>query len=364
MMPRLTLFELWLVFAGLCALAAWVSYRRRARARWPQVFFSFWGTLSGALVSRAGLAVLAGAALATWGLVASGLDRDLQAWFQESDPLGREFSRAFLVGGNYWHPLMGGLILVWARVRHNRTLFTAAAAALQAIIASGLVVNGLKWMTGRRGPARILVPDWNDLSMYAFVRPFKKTHDPSDFALDFWNHGFADGRFFWPSGHTATAFAFAAAWTVAFYMVVRAQRPAIDTIDRRGECNSPLRCGGANALQRTGGTCDAPIHNVDANAPRTNVVTCDLTMQNGDANAHQGTVVDTMDRRGECNSPLRCGGGMAIAMAVLLWGTAIMTGVAMIDGDFHWTSDVIAGAPLGTLIGVAVGRAFARRENL
>jgi len=55
---------------------------------------------------------------------------------------------------------------------------------------------------------------------------------------------------------------------------------------------------------------------------------------------------------------------MAIAMAVLLWGTAIMTGVAMIDGDFHWTSDVIAGAPLGTLIGVAVGRAFARRENL
>jgi len=55
---------------------------------------------------------------------------------------------------------------------------------------------------------------------------------------------------------------------------------------------------------------------------------------------------------------------MGNEMAVILWGTAIMTGVAMIDGDFHWTSDVIAGAPIGTLIGVAVGRAFARRENL
>ncbi len=306
MMPRLTLFELWLVFAGLCALAAWVSYRRRARARWPQVFFSFWGTLSGALVSRAGLAVLAGAALATWGLVASGLDRDLQAWFQESDPLGREFSRAFLVGGNYWHPLMGGLILVWARVRHNRTLFAAAAAALQAIIASGLVVNGLKWMTGRRGPGRIHFPDWSDPASFAFVRPFRKTHDPADFSVDFWNHVFEDGRFFWPSGHTATAFAFAAAWTVTFFMLVRVHRPA------------------------GGGSVTGPAT----------------------ASAARGSL-----------NPLRRH-GLAMLMAVVLWGTALVTGVAMIDGDFHWTSDVIAGAPLGALIGLAVGRAFAGREKL
>ncbi|HOG65703.1 MAG TPA: hypothetical protein PLD82_09745, partial [Spirochaetota bacterium] len=150
-MPRLTLFELWLVFAALCALASWISYRRRERARWPQVLFSFWGTLSGALVSRVGLVVLAGGALATLGLVTSGLDRELQIWFQERNPLGQELARAFLVGGNFWHPMAGVLLLLWARLRNRRVQFAAAAAALQAIIATGLVVNALKWMTGRRG---------------------------------------------------------------------------------------------------------------------------------------------------------------------------------------------------------------------
>jgi len=46
--------------------------------------------------------------------------------------------------------------------------------------------------------------------------PFVKTDDPSDFAFDFWNSPLSDGRFFWPSGHTASAFSLVSA-LVAYY---------------------------------------------------------------------------------------------------------------------------------------------------
>jgi membrane-associated phospholipid phosphatase len=40
---------------------------------------------------------------------------------------------------------------------------------------------------------------------------------------------------------------------------------------------------------------------------------------------------------------------------------ALFTGLAMVDGDFHWASDVVAGALLGEVTGRIVGRGFRRR---
>ena len=40
---------------------------------------------------------------------------------------------------------------------------------------------------------------------------------------------------------------------------------------------------------------------------------------------------------------------------------AMLTALAMVDGDFHWASDVIAGALLGEVSGRIVGRGFRRR---
>ncbi len=40
---------------------------------------------------------------------------------------------------------------------------------------------------------------------------------------------------------------------------------------------------------------------------------------------------------------------------------ALLTAMAMVDGDFHWASDVVAGAILGEVLGGIVGRDFRRR---
>lgn len=40
---------------------------------------------------------------------------------------------------------------------------------------------------------------------------------------------------------------------------------------------------------------------------------------------------------------------------------ALLTALAMVDGDFHWVSDVVAGAVLGEVLGGIVGRGFRRR---
>jgi membrane-associated phospholipid phosphatase len=42
------------------------------------------------------------------------------------------------------------------------------------------------------------------------------------------------------------------------------------------------------------------------------------------------------------------------------YAVAALMGVAMIDGDFHWPSDVVAGALLGHAVGWTVGLSFRR----
>jgi len=263
--PNIAVFWLGLVFLVSCA--AWLSARRRGKARYPQLLYGFASTIKAALFSRQGFWVFAASAAATALLALTGLDWTLQRFLQQNEPFGNEVSRFFLVWGNFWHVGAAFLLLAWARLRALRPLFTAAAAAAQALLIQVVVVTGLKFLTGRRGPAN---PDRIMDSAY-----FRKTSDPADFAFDFWSNGFFDGRFFWPSGHTATAFSFAAAFTFALSW---------------RDAGAPLR-----------------------------------------------------------------------VFAALLWILAAFTALAMVDGDFHWTSDVLAGAAIGTLLGAATGRSFRKR---
>jgi membrane-associated phospholipid phosphatase len=50
-------------------------------------------------------------------------------------------------------------------------------------------------------------------------------------------------------------------------------------------------------------------------------------------------------------------------VAVIGYSLALAVGVGLVDGDRHWTSDVIAGALVGHAIGYSVGSAFRRRAR-
>jgi len=265
LIPNMAFFTLFL--GALIWLAARLSARRQSRARYPQIFYNFGATLREALLSRRGLWALGISAAITALFALTGLDWTLQRAMQRAEPLGDTAARFFLIWGNFWHVGLALLLLAYARLRERYPLYRAAAAGGQALIMQLFVMQTLKTLSGRKGP---LNPDIASGSAF-----FRKTVDPADFAFDFWNHGFMDGRFFWPSGHTATAFAFAAAFACAI--------------------------------------------------PRRNA-----------------------------SPPLR-------ALAAALWLLAAFTGFAMVDGDFHWASDVLAGAMLGALIGAKTGRAFYKR---
>ena len=265
----------WLILVALVCFAAWLSALRRDKARYPQLFYGLGATAKNALLSRHMFWVFVLSAGVTAFLSLSGYDWTLQRWMQKTEPMGETASRFFLVWGNFWHVGGAVLLLVYARARRSRPLFAAACAAGQAMILQLIVITGLKFLTGRRGPFN---PDHVSLSPSP---RFYKTEDPADFAFDFWNHTFMDGRFFWPSGHTATAFAFAAAFTFALWQ---------PRVMRFAQISLPLR-----------------------------------------------------------------------VLIVFLWALAFLTGFAMVDGDFHWTSDVLAGGAIGILLGAKTGLAFRRR---
>jgi membrane-associated phospholipid phosphatase len=257
----------WLCLVLLIFCAAWISARIRHKARYPQVLYGFADTFTSALLSRQALWVFASSVLVTAFLALTELDWTFQRYMQITKPLGYEAARFFLVWGNFWHPAAALLLLICARLGRLRALYAAAAAAAQAMLIQVIVVTALKIISGRRGP---LNPDIAAELLY-----FRKTTDPADFAFEFWEYGFADGRFFWPSGHTATAFSFAAAFTFALC---------------RHTAGIPVR-----------------------------------------------------------------------VLAVFFWLLAALTGFAMVEGDFHWTSDVLAGAAIGTFIGARTGRAYRLR---
>jgi len=139
--------------------------------------------------------------------VASGADRDWQGWLQENGILGRGFENPVLFAGNFWTIGIALWLYLDGRAGDDPVTAGAGVTAFQAVVGTFLVVTTEKFLTGRRGPAG--PNDTPDM-------PFVKTDDPADFAFDFWNSSFSDGRFFWPSGHTASAFSLVSA-LVSYY---------------------------------------------------------------------------------------------------------------------------------------------------
>jgi len=193
-------------------------------------------------------------------IAASGLDIRLQILLQKQNPLGNWLPWFILFWGNFW-PLGFALIpYLIGKIKGDSFTKGAGLAALHALFLNAFINTTEKLLSGRQGPDNLIgLPGPHH-------KHFAHTIDPLNFRFDFWNHTFEDGRFMWPSGHTASMFALVTALTVYF--------PQKKWIPWLG------------------------------------------------------------------------------------YPAALLTGIAMIDGDFHWTSDVVAGALLGTIAGHITGKSF------
>ena len=194
-----------LVFFAGCTLHE--GYRIK-KGRRPSLFRNFWQNTRNSFRGKMLLLQLA-AVICTLPFFLTPLDTIIQHWFQRETPLGMFLPRFLLMTGNFWHLFLGLGMWAWAAVAKQERLRLAAFAGLQALMTNAIVNTLLKFLSGRRGPANIY-------GNHHLKTPFIKTTDPTDFDFAFWNHTFRDGRFFWPSGHTASVFAFVTALTV-FY---------------------------------------------------------------------------------------------------------------------------------------------------
>lgn len=130
---------------------------------------------------------------ATLGLAPTGLDTDIRAFFERHRPLGSEDTRwLYFAFGQSWHVFLGLWIFRQGFRGDDEEKVAGGCAVLQSLLAVNLVVGSLKVLTGRPAP--------------------EVTADGSLF----FRFKLADGDVMWPSGHTASAFAAAAALH-AFY---------------------------------------------------------------------------------------------------------------------------------------------------
>lgn len=183
------------------------------------------------------------AVAATLALAPTGLDSAVRTFFQVHRPLGGEDIRwLYFAVGQVWHVFLGLWIFRQGFRGGDAEKVAGGCAVLQSLLAVNIIVGSLKVITGR--PAPEVTPDGSL----------------------FFRFNWADGDVMWPSGHTASAFAAAAALHT-FY-----------------------------------------------------------------------------------------GAWRWVPWAVYPWATFI--GLAMLNGLFHWASDVAAGVLLGIPVGIQVGRGF------
>lgn len=250
-------FGIWVLLGALLVVLSRRAPRRVARGLHPGLFHGVLRHAGRSLRGWNGVLQAVGVGATVLMVLFTPADRLIQDAFQAAQPLGVALPYFFLAGGNLWHLAAAGVLWAVGARRGDRSLLGAGLAAFQAVVVSGYLTLGLKLLTGRRAPANPL---------RAHFTPFLRSDDPGDFAFDFWSHSFEDGRFMWPSGHTAAIMAFASA-LVAYYPEKR-------------------------------------------------------------------------------------------WLAFALYALSLATGVAMIAGDFHWASDVVAGALLGHVFGWTAGRGF------
>ncbi len=221
------------------------------------IFYHFWQNIACSLYCKYLIGYLV-AFLLTLTMIHTRADSYIQILFQTKNPFGQKFNFFVIIVGNFWHLILGFSLYGVGKFKKLSSLTKAANASIQALLSNFLVVNTLKILTGRKPP---LHPGNTRISL------FQRTDNPADFSFDFWNHEFISGRFMWPSGHTASVFAFTAALVAYYY-------PKYKWI------------------------------------------------------------------------------------AIIGYSIGIFTGLAMIDGDFHWASDVVGGAIIGHIIGWVVGTKF------
>ncbi len=245
-----------IAFALIYGLLVRWAERRDDGAPATGLLVGFWRNTSGALAPWA-LTLYVLAVAATLGLVLGEVDGPFQRWMQHNDPMGSTLSWGFLIVGNFW-PLVLALGLYFKGRRRNPRLAGAGVAAFQALAAAFLYIGALKILSGRAAPHHYFDGELIDVA-------WRTTADAADWSFAFWTHAPMDGRFMWPSGHTASAIAIVSS-LVAF-------------------------------------------------AP---------------------------ERRW---------------LAWVGYPIVALTALAMVDGDFHWTSDVVAGALIGHVLGWSIGRA-------
>lgn len=145
-----------------------------------------------------------GAVAVTAAMAFSGADHEVRLKFQRLHPLGDAYAKSAYWGG-YFVPtaLSAALYTIGAATKH-RDLAGAGSAALQAIAVTAFDTAFLKWATGRPFPMHGGPPD----------DPARLTRS---YSTEFGEESFSTrGYLAWPSGHTSTATAVAAALS-AYY---------------------------------------------------------------------------------------------------------------------------------------------------
>jgi membrane-associated phospholipid phosphatase len=198
------------IIFGIFLCCWYISRQREVETQPPRVFWAFWRNAWCVLWGLGGLMLLLSIGL-TAGFVLIGWDDAVQRWIQREAPLVKIVTWAAFIVGVIWTPLLGLTLLFWAKRRNYPRHIAGAAAAVQSICTTFWFVTTLKIISGRRGPAWLL--DSVDPNPFS---SFTRAMHGADFNFYFWMHSFQDGRFFWPSGHTATAVSLVAA-LVAFY---------------------------------------------------------------------------------------------------------------------------------------------------
>lgn len=149
----------------------------------------------------------ASAAIVTPPLVYT-LDKPVQTYFQQHNPIGQTFADVTLAIG-WGAPVAVPLALYLGGLAGDASeLATAGAAALQAAAVQAVVVTALKWLTDRAGP----YPN-GDPAQERHRGLFHGSNSPRTFN---WNPFDFAGGMHWPSGHTAGNIAIVSA-LVAFY---------------------------------------------------------------------------------------------------------------------------------------------------
>ncbi|MCB1199728.1 MAG: phosphatase PAP2 family protein [Leptospiraceae bacterium] len=198
--PLITVFAIVLLY--FIVLPSQPSTNLRAEVLHP--WHNLWGNLYDSYAGYNSLYHI-GAAVSTWGLVASGADDKTQRYFQTRNPIGDDFGRWGLFLGWWFQIAPAAGMYFWGLGSDDDDLASGGAAGIQAIAVTGAITMALKLVTGRKAPLK------NGTDEFSSGAGFRRTDRADDFVFFNTNFSREEGRFFWPSGHTSSTITFVSA---------------------------------------------------------------------------------------------------------------------------------------------------------